>query len=71
MTQSVGSPRAHKVLFEPSEHLWQVWVLIPNAISPLLPFFWGFSFVLGHCISFFGGIHILLVKVVQQRTVIL
>ena len=36
---SVGSlgPGAHKVLFEPSEHLWWVWGLILNAISPLLP----------------------------------
>ena len=24
-------------LFEPSEHLWQLWGLIPNVISPLLP----------------------------------
>ena len=24
-------------MFEPSEHLWQVWVLILNVISPLLP----------------------------------
>ena len=31
-------------MFEPSEHLWQVWGLILNAISPLLPSFWGFSF---------------------------
>ena len=31
---SVGSPVAHKVLFEPSKHLWQVWGLILNAVSP-------------------------------------
>ena len=55
LTQSVGSPRAHKVLFEPSEHLWQVWVLILNAISPLLPSFWGFSFVLGMAYLFLVG----------------
>ena len=30
-------------LFEPSEHLWQVWGLILNTISPLLPSCWGFS----------------------------
>ena len=36
----------HKVLFEPSWHLWWVWGLILNAISPLLPSCWGFSFVL-------------------------
>ena len=31
---SVGSPVAHKVLFEPSKHLWQVWGLILDAVSP-------------------------------------
>ena len=31
---SVGSPGVHKVLFEPSKHLWQVWGLILNAVSP-------------------------------------
>ena len=35
-------PGAHKVLFEPSEHLWRVWGLILNMISPLLPFCCGF-----------------------------
>ena len=29
-------PSAHKILLEPFEHLWQVWGLILNAISPLL-----------------------------------
>ena len=53
---SVGSPGVHKVLFEPSECLWQVWGLILNVISPLLPSCWGFSFALGHGVSFFGGI---------------
>ena len=53
---SVGSPGVHKVLFEPSEHLWQVWSLILNMILPLLPSFWGFSFALGCGVSFFGGI---------------
>ena len=48
---SVGSPGVHKVLFEPSECLWQVWGLILNVISPLLPSCWGFSFALGHEIS--------------------
>ena len=35
---SVGSldPGAHKVLFSPSEYLWQVWGLILNAIFSLL-----------------------------------
>ena len=50
----VGSlgPGVHKVLFEPSEHLWWVWGLILNAILPLLPTCWGFSFALGHGVSF-------------------
>ena len=50
-----GSWRAQGLL-EPSEHLWQVWGLILNAISPLLPSCWGFSFALGCGVSFFGGI---------------
>ena len=37
---SVGSPDAHKVSFEPSEHLWWVWSLILNIILPLLLSFW-------------------------------
>ena len=55
---SVGflGPRAHKVLFEPSEHLWRVWGLSPNVISPLLPSSWGFSFALRHGGIFIGGI---------------
>ena len=48
-------PGTHKVLFEPSEHLWWVWGLILNTILPLLPSYWGFSFVLGHGVSVFGG----------------
>ena len=65
---SVGSlgPGAHRVLFEPSEHLWRVWGLIINAISPLLMSCWGFSFALGCGVSFFGGSNILLLIVVQQ-----
>ena len=31
-------------LFEPSERFWQVWGLILNMISPLLPSCWGFFF---------------------------
>ena len=42
-------------LFEPSEHLWWVWGLILNVILPLLLSCWGFSFVLGCGVSFFGG----------------
>ena len=43
-------------LFEHSKHLWHVWGLILNAISSLLPSFWGFSFAFGCGVSFFGGI---------------
>ena len=39
-----------------SEHLWQVWDFVSNVIVPLLPSCWGFSFALGHGVSFFGGI---------------
>ena len=49
-------PGEHKVLFKPSEHLWQVRGLILKVILPLLQSCWGFSFALGHSISFFGGI---------------
>ena len=63
---SAGSPGAHKVLFEPFEHLWQVWGLILNAIVPLLPSCWGFSFALGHWVSFFDGIQHSSMVVQQQ-----
>ena len=53
---SMESPGAHKVLFEPSEHLWWVWGLILNVILPLLPSCWGLSFALGSEIYFFGEI---------------
>ena len=53
---SAGAPSTHKALFEPSNCLWQVWGLIPNAISPLLPSCWGFSFALGHGVYFLVGI---------------
>ena len=46
-------PGAYKVLFEPSEHLWWVWGLFLDAVSPLLPSYWNFSFALGHGVSFF------------------
>ena len=49
------SPGAHKVLFEPSAHLWWVWGLILSMILPLLPSCWGF-FAVGHGVSFLGGI---------------
>ena len=53
---SVGSPVEHKVLFEPSKCLWQVWGLILFRILALIPSCWGFSFALGHEVSFLGGI---------------
>ena len=54
----VGSlgPSAHKVLFEPSKHLWWVWSLILNMILPFLLSCWGFSFAVGCEVSFSGGI---------------
>ena len=39
-------------LFEPPEHLWWEWGLILNANLPLLPSCWGFSFAIGHGVSF-------------------
>ena len=68
---SVGSPDAHKVLFEPSECLWQVWALILNVILHLLPSCWGFSFALGCGYLFLMGPNILLSMVSQQQVVIL
>ena len=63
----VGSPGAHKVLHEPSEHHQWVWDLILNVISPVLPSFWGFSFALGHGVSFLVGSNLLLSMFVQQQ----
>ena len=57
---SVRSPGEHKVLSEPSKHLWQVWDLILNAILPLLKSFLGFSFALGRGASFLVGSKVLL-----------
>ena len=57
-SDSVGSlgPGAHKVLFEPSEHLWQVWGVIVNTISVLLTSCWGFSCLdIGYFFFFFFG----------------
>ena len=58
---SVGSlgPGVHKLLFEPSKHLWWVWDLILNVIlhPPQTPLScWGLSFALGRGLSFFSGI---------------
>ena len=48
-------PSAHKILFEPSEHLWRVWGLILNVILPLLLSCWGLAFALGRGVSFMDG----------------
>ena len=42
-------------LFEPSEHLWQVWGLILNVFLPPLPSCWGFSFAFGCGVSFLSS----------------
>ena len=68
---SVVSPGVHKVLFEPSKHLWWVWDLILISVSPFLPYFWDFSFALGHGYLFLVGPNILRLMIVQQRVVIL
>ena len=68
---SVGSPGAHKVLFEPSKHLWWVRGLILTAILPLLPSCLGFSLALDMGYLFLVGSNILLSMVVQQCVVIL
>ena len=49
-------PGVHKVLFESSNHLWWVWGMIINASFLLLPSCCGFSFTLGHGVSYFGEI---------------
>ena len=53
--ESLG-PGAQKICLSPLECLWWVWGLILNAILPLLPSCWGFSFALGCGVSFFGGL---------------
>ena len=63
---SLGSPGVHKVLFEPSEHLWRVWGLILKVFHPShglsgvspLPLDVGYLFLVGS--------NILLWTVVQQ-----
>ena len=67
----MGSPGVHKVLFEPSEHLWWVWDLILNMTSPLLPYSWAFPLPLDVGYLFLVGSNILLLTVVQQKVLIL
>ena len=64
-------PGAHTVLFEPSECLWCVWGLNLNAILPLLPSCWGFTFPFYMGYLFLVGSNILLSMVVQQWVVTL
>ena len=52
MLLSLG-PDAHKVLFVCSKHLWWLWGLILKVIACLLLSCCGFSFALGHGVSFF------------------
>ena len=52
----VSSSWCTQDLFELSKHLWRVWGLILNSISPLLPSCWDFSFSFECGVSFFGGI---------------
>ena len=65
-------PGAHKVLFEPSKRLWQVWGLILKASSsPSYPLVGVFPFALRCGVSFFVVSNILLSIVVQQRVAVL
>ena len=68
--RSLG-PGVYKVLFESSEHLWRVWRLILKLISPLVLSCRGFSFALGHGVSFLLGSSHLLSMVVQQLDAVL
>ena len=65
---SAGSlgPGVHKVLFEPSKHLWQVRGLFLNGISHLLPSCRASPVPLDVGYLFLVGSNILLSMVVQQ-----
>ena len=55
---SVVSSGAHKILFEPSEHLWQVWGLILMQFCPSYHLYGVFPFPLDtrfFFFFFFGG----------------
>ena len=69
---SVGSPDVPKDLLELSKHLWWVWGLILNAISlPRHRLSGSFPFPLDVGYIFLVGPNILLLRIVQQRVVIL
>ena len=74
-SDSVGSlgPGAHKVLFEPSEHLQLVWGLILNRILALLLSCWASPLPLdvGYFFIFLVGSNISQLMDVQQQVVIL
>ena len=57
-------PGTHRVLFEPSGHLWQIQGLILSVISPLLQYFWNLPFALGVGYLFLVRYNILLLMVV-------
>ena len=61
----------YKVLFVPSKHLWEVWGLILNMISPLLPSVRASPLSLDMGYYFLVGSNILLLMVVQQLVVVL
>ena len=61
----------YKVLFVPSEHLWEVWGLILNMISPLLPSVRASPLSLDRGYYFLVGSNILLWMVIQQLVVVL
>ena len=49
-------PGAHKILFEPSKHLWWVWGLIRTVFFPFLPSCWASPLALDMGYLFLGGI---------------
>ena len=63
---SVASPGVHRVLFDPSEHLWQVCGLILNASFPSHCLAEASSLPLNMGYLFLVGSNILLSMVVQQ-----
>ena len=68
---SVGSSDVHKVLFEPSEHLWQVWGLILTQFHPSYHLAGASTLPLDVQYLLLVGSNILLSMIVQQQVVIL
>ena len=71
LAQPLWGLLVHQVLFDPPKHLWWVWGLILNAILPLLPSCWAFSFAFACGVSFLVESNIFLLTAVQQQVVIL